>query len=183
MNYDFKILKDKAKGIEDWLKKEYMGLRTGIASTSILDGISIDDYGSKMPLNQVANIGTEDARTIRITPWDKTQSKAIEKAITVADLGVSVGADDKGVRVSFPELTTERRGLIIKTAKQKLEDARINLRKVREEVWGDIQDKEKEGVLTEDEQIRYKKEMQKYIDESNMNLESFFDKKEKEINS
>ena len=183
MNYDFKILKDKAKGIEDWLKKEYMGLRTGIASTSILDGISIDAYGSKMPLNQVANIGTEDARTIRITPWDKTQSKAIEKAITVADLGVSVGADDKGVRVSFPELTTERRGLIIKTAKQKLEDARINLRKVREEVWGDIQDKEKEGVLTEDEQIRYKKEMQKYIDESNMNLESFFDKKEKEINS
>ena len=183
MIYDFKILKDKAKGIEDWLKKEYMGLRTGVASTSILDGISIDAYGSKMPLNQVANIGTEDARTIRITPWDKTQSKAIEKAITVADLGVSVGADDKGVRVSFPELTTERRGLIIKTAKQKLEDARINLRKVREDVWIDIQDKEKEGVLTEDEQIRYKKEMQKYIDESNMNLEGFFDKKEKEINS
>lgn len=183
MNYDFKNLKEKAKGVEEWLKKEYMGLRTGIASTSILDGISIDAYGSKMPLNQVANIGTEDARTIRITPWDKTQSKAIEKAITVADLGVSVGADDKGVRVSFPELTTERRVMIIKTAKQKLEDARVNLRGIREDVWGDIQDKEKGGELTEDERIRYKKEMQSIIDESNMNLEVLFDKKEKEINS
>ncbi len=183
MNYDFKILKEKAKGVEEWLKKEYMGLRTGVASTSILDGISIDAYGSKMPLNQVANIGTEDARTIRITPWDKTQSKAIEKAITLADLGVSVGADDKGVRVSFPELTTERRAMIIKTAKQKLEDARVNLRSVREDVWGDIQEKEKGGELTEDERIRFKKEMQSIIDESNSNLEVLFDKKDKEINS
>ena len=183
MTYDFKNLKEKAKGVEEWLKKEYMGLRTGVASPAILDGVSVEAYGSKMPLNQVANIGIEDSRVIRITPWDKSQSKAIEKAITVANLGVSVGVDDKGVRIFFPELTTDRRTMLIKTAKAKLEDARVNLRGIREEVWGDIQEKEKEGELTEDDKFRYKTEMQKYIDESNANLEVLFDKKEKEINS
>jgi ribosome recycling factor len=77
MAYDFKILKEKTKGVEEWLKKEYTGLRTGIASPSILDGVQVESYGTRMPINQVANIGIEDARVIRITPWDKSQGKAI----------------------------------------------------------------------------------------------------------
>ena len=111
MAYDFKKLKENIKGVEEWLKKEYSGLRTGIASPSILDGVVVEVYGSRMPINQLANIGIEDARVIRITPWDKSQAKAIEKAITLANLNVSVGIDDKGVRIFFPELTGERRTL------------------------------------------------------------------------
>ena len=181
MVYDFKILKEKAKGVEEWLKKEYMGLRTGVASTSILDGISIDAYGSKMPLNQVANIGTEDARTIRITPWDKTQSKAIEKAITAADLGISVTVDDKGLRVIFPELTGERRQQLAKIAKQKLEESKIALRRERGEISDDLNKKKKDGEMSEDEVIRSRTEMEKIVKETEAHLEEYFAKKEKEI--
>jgi ribosome recycling factor len=183
MAYDFKILKEEIRGVEEWLKKEYMTLRTGIASPSVLDGVHIDSYGTRLPLNQVANIGIEDARTLRITPWDKNQTKEIEKAITIANIGVSVGVDEKGVRVFFPELTGERRELLIKTAKAKLEDAKINVRGLRDNVWADIQEKEKDGDIGEDDKFRYKSEMQKIIDEANNNLESLLVKKEKEINS
>ncbi len=183
MGYDFKKLKENIKEAEDWLKKEYSGLRTGIASPTILDGVLVEVYGSRMPINQVANIGIEDARVIRITPWDKTQSKAIEKAITVAELGVSVGVDDKGVRIFFPELTTDRRTLLIKTAKAKLEDTKIKIRGFRDDTWEEIQEKEKEGGMGEDDKFRYKNEMQKIVDDGNASLEALFAKKEKEINS
>jgi len=183
MGYDFKKLKENIKGSEEWLKKEYSGLRTGIASPSILDGVQVEVYGSRMPINQVANIGIEDARVIRITPWDKSQSKAIEKAITVANLGVSVGIDDKGVRIFFPELTTDRRALLVKTAKAKLEDAKVNVRSFRDETWTDIEAQEKKGGMGEDDKFRYKKEMQKIVDDGNVSLEILFTKKEKEVNS
>jgi len=181
--YDFKPIKEKTKGIEDWLKKEYMTLRTGIASPSILDTVQLEVYGTRMPINQIANIGVEDARVIRITPYDKSQSKDIEKAITLANLGVSVSVDDKGVRIFFPELTGERRTGLTKTAKAKLEDARINLRGLRDDTLKDIEKKEKEGGMGEDDKFRYKNEVQKIIDECGRNLESLLLKKEKEINS
>ena len=143
----------------------------------------VEVYGSRLPINQVASIGIEDARVIRITPYDKTQSKAIEKAITVANLGVSVGADEKGVRIFFPELTGDRRALMIKTAKAKLEDAKVNVRSFRDDTWSEIEVKEKEGGMGEDDKFRYKKEMQKIVDDGNASLESLFIKKDKEINS
>lgn len=181
--FDFKPLKEKIKGVEDWLKKEYMTLRTGIASPSILDTVQVDAYGTRMPINQVGNISVEDTRVIRISPYDKSQSKEIERAINAANLGVSVGSDDKGIRVFFPELTGERRALLIKTAKGKLEDARINLRGLRDDTWKNIEKKEKEGGMGEDDKFRLKNEMQKIIDECGKNLETLFGKKEKEINS
>jgi ribosome recycling factor len=183
MSYDFKKLKENIKNAEDWLRKEYSGLRTGIASPAILDGVLVEVYGSRMPINQVANIGIEDARVIRITPWDKEQSKAIEKAITVANLGVSVGIDDKGVRMFFPELTTDRRQLLIKTAKTKLEDTKIKIRGFRDETLKDIEDKKKKAEIGEDDMFRYKAEMQKIVDDGNAALEVLLVKKEKEINS
>ena len=183
MAYDFKKLKDSIRGVEEWLKKEYTGLRTGIASPTILDSVLVEVYGSRMPINQMANIGIEDARVIRITPWDKTQAKAIEKAITVANLGVSVGIDDKGVRLFFPELTTDRRTLLIKTAKAKLEDAKVNVRSFRDDTWSEIEEQEKSGGMGEDDKFRYKKEMQKIVDDGNAELEGLFVKKEKEVNS
>jgi len=183
MAYNFKKLIENIKGSEEWLKKEYSGLRTGIASPSILDAVQVEVYGSRMPINQLANIGIEDARVIRITPWDKSQSKSIEKAITVANLGVSVGIDDKGVRIFFPELTTDRRTLLVKTAKAKLEDAKVNVRSFRDDTSTDIDAEEKKGGMGEDDKFRYKKEMQKIVDDGNAALESMFIKKEKEVNS
>ncbi len=181
--YDFKNLKEKVKGIEEWLKKEYMTLRTGIASPAILDGVQVDAYGSRMHLNQVASIGVEDARVIRVSPYDKSQSKEIEKAIMAANLGVSVTSDDKGVRIFFPELTTDRRVLLTKTAKAKLEDAKKNIRGARDEQMKEIESKEKEGGMGEDDKLRFRKEAQKIVDDANKNLEILLEKKEKEINS
>jgi ribosome recycling factor len=143
--------------------------------------VRVEAYGSEMALNQVASISIEDSRMIRIAPWDMSQAKAIEKAIMLADLGLSLGIDDKGIRVTFPELTSERREMLIKLAKQKLEDARIALRSEREKTIKDIEKKEKEGDVSEDDKFRLKTELQKIIDEASQVLETMFGKKEREI--
>lgn len=179
--YDFKVLQQKIEEGQEWLRKEYQGLRTGRATPTLIDGILVESYGSRVPLNQTANVGVEDARTLRISPWDVSQLKEIEKAITNANLGVGVSSDEKGVRVSFPELTSERRTSLIKIAKERLEDARQSLRGTREEIWSDIQTKEKESEISEDDKFRLKDELQKHIDAGNTALEELFKKKEAEI--
>jgi len=161
----------------DWLKTELQGLRTGRATPALLDGISIEVYGSRMKLSQVANIAVEDARTLYVNPWDKGQVKAIEKAITVADLGVSVGSDDKGIRVSFPELTEERRGQLIKLVRAKLEEARVALRATRGKAITDVEKSE----VSENDEKRLKAEVQKIVDEMNKTLGDIADKKEVEL--
>ena len=123
----------------------------------------------------------EDARTLRVVPWDKSLVKGIEKAIGAANLGLSVATDDLGIRVIFPQLTTETREKLVKVLKEKLEEARITARKEREKIWDDIQRQEKEGKMTEDERFRAKEELQKIVDETNKNLEALFEKKEKEV--
>lgn len=181
MSYDFSKFKKELSEIESWLTKEYTTIRTGMASPALLDSVKVESYGSFMPINQLATVGTEDARTIRVSPWDKSQVRSIEKAINDANLGVSVASDSAGVRVIFPELTSERRVLLIKSAKEKLEKARVSLRGEREKVWEDIQKKEKNGEMGEDEKFSLKEEMQKYVDEANRKFEEIFSKKEKEI--
>lgn len=181
MAYNFLNLKEELKKTEEWLKQELSILRTGRASSSILDSIRVDYYGSSMPINQIAGISQDDPKSLRINPWDSNLIKDIEKAIIVSNLGLSVAIDDNGLRVIFPELTGERRESIIKIAKQKLEDARITIRTEREKILKDIDKKEKEGLMGEDDKFRYKNELQKYIDESGKVLEEIFSKKEKEI--
>jgi ribosome recycling factor len=181
MQYDFTKLKNKIKETEEWMKKEYTAIRTGMASPQLLDGIQVESYGQRMPLNQVGSVSVADAKSLLVTPWDASQVKAVEKAITVADLGVSLKTDEKGVRVFFPELTSERREILMKLAKEKLEQAKITLRGVRDEVVKDIEAKEKEGGMGEDEKFRFKAEMQKLVDAGNAAMEAVFVKKEKEI--
>lgn len=181
MNYNFSSFKQSTSELEDWLKKEFSTIRTGRANSSVLDGVLVDMYGSKMPISQLATISTEDARSIRIVPWDKTSSKEIEKAVTVANLGLSVTVDDKGLRIIFPELTSDRRVSLVKIAKQKLEDAKITLRNEREKVIKDIDNKQKEGQISEDDKFRIKNDLQKMVDDIGKNLETNFTKKEKEI--
>lgn len=181
MAYNFNTFKEGVKGVEEWLKKELSTVRTGRANLSILDGVNVEAYGSFMPINQVANLSMEDVRVIRITPWDASVTKDVEKAIVASDLGLSVTVDDKGLRVIFPELTGERRTSLVKLTKQKLEDAKITLRGEREKTLKDIEAKEKAGEMSEDEKFRLKNELQKMIDDCTHNLESLFEKKEKEI--
>jgi len=181
MNYDFTQFKESLKEIEAWLEKELKSVRTGRATPAILDGIKAENYGVLSPINQMANIAVEDARTLRITPFDPSATKEIEKAITEANLGLSMVTDEKGLRVIFPELTGERRQELVKLAKDKLEEARVSVRRKRDEVWNEIQEKEKAGELTEDEKYMAKDEMEKIVKETNDKLEKIFEDKEKEI--
>lgn len=183
MAYDFKPLDTKLAGAKEWLSREYQGLRTGRATPAILDSIMVQAYGSMMPLKQVATIGIEDARSLRVQAFDPSIIKDIEKSISMADLGVGVGSDASGVRVTFPELTSERREQLVKLAKGKLEDARTTVRGGRDDCWKDIQEQEKEGALTEDDKFRLKDEMQKKVDAMNEELQKLFEKKEAEMHS
>ena len=136
-----------------------------------------------MPLNQVAAISVDDAKTIRVAPWDATQIKAVEKAISALNLGVSVGVDERGVRVVFPELTSERRVMLLKLAKDKLEQARVTLRGHRGDAIKSIEAAEKEGGMGEDNKFRYKEDLQKMVNTLNLKLEEIYERKEKEINN
>lgn len=182
-NHDFKPFESKVAAAKEWLAKEYRGLRTGRATPAILDGIMVSAYGSMMPLKQVATIGIEDARTLRVQPFDASVIKDIERAITGASLGVGTVSDGATVRVSFPELTSERREQLVKLAKGKLEEARTAVRVAREESWKEIQAKEKEGTLTEDDKFTLKEDLQKRIDKANEELQAAFESKETEMSS
>src|SRR3989344_4782288 len=179
MQYNFSNFKTELKKVEEFLSKEYQQLNVGRASPTILDSISVESYGAYVPLKNVASVSIEDPKTLRIAPWDKGQIKGIEKAIISANLGLSVATDDAGIRVIFPQLTTETRVTLVKTLKEKLEEARITVRRERERIWDDVQTKEEEGKMPEDDKFRAKEELQKIIDEVNKNLESIFEKKEK----
>ncbi len=181
MSYDFSGFKKKIIGTDEWLKREYQSIRSNQASPAILDGVKVESYGSLMPLNQVASIVSEGPRTIRVAPWDMGLVKDIEKAIIVASLGVSCAVDDKGIRINFPELTEERREQIVKLAKEKLEDAKKQIRSHRDDIMKDLQTKEKDGSLGKDDVFRFKNEAQKIVDEANKKLEEVFEKKHKEI--
>lgn len=181
MAYDFTKFKKSLAASEEWVKKEFTGIRTGQASPALLDSVKIDSYGVPTPLTQVGSVMTEGPRTIRIAPWDSSQIKEIEKAITLANLGLSVSIDDKGLRVNFPELTAERRTQIAKIAKEKLEEGRKQVRAHRDDVMKDLKAKEKAGGIGEDEVFRHEKEIQKFVDETNKKLDELYSKKEKEI--
>ena len=182
-DYDFKQLDSKIAGAKDWLAKEYKGLRTGRAAPAILDNVMVSAYGSMMPLKQVGNVSVEDARTLRVSAYDAGVLKDIERAISAANLGVGTSADGASVRVSFPELTSERREQLVKLAKGKLEEARTSVRLARDDSWKEVQEREREGTLTEDDKFFLKEELQKRIDKANEDLEKMFEGKETEMSS
>lgn len=181
MQYNFSNFKAELKKVEEFLSKEYSQLNIGRASPMILDGVSVEQYGARVPLKNVASVSIEDPKTLRIAPWDKSQIKDIEKSINAANLGLSLATDDQGIRVIFPQLTTESRQTLVKVLKEKLEEARITVRREREALWKDVEAKEKDGKLTEDEKFRAKEELQKIIDSANNNLEASFEKKQGEV--
>src|SRR6185369_4821137 len=118
MPYNFNAFKQKTKEIEEWLAREFTTIRTGRASPALLDSVQVESYGAKVPLRQVASISVEDPRTLKLTLWDKSQQKSVESAVTAANLGVSIGGDSSGVRIIFPELTADKRKVLLKLANE-----------------------------------------------------------------
>lgn len=156
-------------------------LRTGRASVSILDSISVDYYGTKTPLKQVASITVPEPRTIVISPWDKGSLAGIEKAIRESQLNLNPNNDGQVVRINIPALTEERRKDLVKVLNQKTEDAKISIRKHREEAWDEIQRAEKEGLMGEDDKFIGKEKLQEVVDEYNKKIEEIRVKKEGEV--
>ena len=173
--YNTTNFKGQLKKVEEWLQKEYSQVHTGRATPMVLDSVMVDSYGAKMPIKNVASVTVEDPKTLRVVPWDKSQIKEIEKSVNASNLGLSVASDSDGVRVIFPMLTTENKEKLVKVLKDKLEDARISVRKERQDEMNKLDD------LSKDETKRGKDEIQKCVDETNKNLEGIFDKKEKEV--
>src|SRR3989344_3847503 len=156
MTYDFREFNHASVSTLDWLKKEYAGIRTNQANPSILDAVSVEVYGSKMPINQVSSVLAAGPKSLLITPWDNSVAPNIDRAIRESNLGLSVSLDAQGVRVSFPELTSERRILLTKVVKEKLEEARIRVRATREKSLEALDRKEKDGSLSKDDKFRLK---------------------------
>lgn len=181
MSYNFSPFKSAIAEVEAWLSKELTQVRTGRATPVLLDSVQVESYGSYMPVAHVAAISTPDPRSLLVTPWDKSQLKGIESAIQAANLGLGISSDGVNIRVTFPELTSERRTVLAKLIREKLEEARVRLRGERETVWNDIQAKEKEGELSEDDKFRGKEALQKLVDEANTKLEGLAEKKTVEI--
>lgn len=177
MSFDFSPLKTELAGAVEWLRKEYAGVSTGRANPALLDGVVVEIYGAFQPIKNIASIATEDPRTLRITPWDKGTVKEIEKAITTSSLPFSVSVDASGLRAHLPQMTTENKTAIVKIIKQKMEDARITVRQIRQKTEKEIE----AAKLPEDDARRTKDTMQKLVDETNQNLESIFSKKEEEL--
>jgi len=181
MQYDFSSFTQRASEIGDWLHKEYLTIRSGQATPSLLDGVSIDVYGTRTQIFHIASIAVLNARTLLITPWDRSQIGAIESAIAAANLGVGTAPSEASIKVSFPELSGDRRVQLGKVIGEKLETARVSLRKAREEAWDNIQKNEKTGSMSEDEKFRSKEELEKKVKEVNSKLDEIAEKKRKEM--
>lgn len=156
-------------------------LRTGRANASLVEDLRVDYYGNKSPLKQIASISTPEPRQIVIQPWDRGAIVAIESAIRESDLGINPINDGVLVRLMIPSLTEERRKDLVKALNNKAEECRISIRNIREEIWKEIQDLEKNGDMAEDDKFRAKDKLQAIVDEHNKKIEEIREKKEKDI--
>jgi ribosome recycling factor len=181
MNYNFSETKTTLQEIQDWLKKEFSHISTGRANPALLDSVIVESYGTRQPVKNIASITMEDARTLRVAPWDKGQIKDIERAIADSKLPVTVSSGDQGLRVAVPQLTEESKKVIVKLVKEKLEEARVKVRAERNRVEKDIEAKKKEGDMGEDEMFSAKADLQKEIDNANKHLEEITQNKEEDV--
>jgi ribosome recycling factor len=178
---DIAGLRKRMEGAMKTLAHEFSGLRTGRASTNLLDSVQVDAYGSMMPLNQVANINVPEPRLLTVQVWDKTMVKAVEKAISVAGLGLNPSADGQLVRVPIPELSQERRAELIKIAGKYAESGKVAVRNIRRDGMDHYKKMEKDGKVSKDEHHTKSEEIQKLTDEFIKKIDDTLAVKEKEI--
>ena len=163
------------------VKSNFAAVRAGRANAGVLDRIMVEYYGAPTPLNQVANIGSPDPRTLTIQPYDMSLLKAIEKAIQTSDLGINPQNDGRVIRLSFPQLTEERRKELTKQVRKYGEEGKVALRNIRRDAMDDIKKKTKKSELTEDDQKKLEKELQDLTDKRCKDIDELTAKKEKEL--
>lgn len=163
------------------LKEEFASLRTGRASSSLLDQINIEAYGSTMPINQVAAISVPEPRMITVNVWDKSMVVSVEKAIRASNLGLNPVVDGQNLRIPIPPLTEERRKDLAKVAGKYAEQQKIAVRNVRRDANDDLKRAEKDGAINQDEQKRMESEVQKLTDEAIRRVDEALKTKEQEI--
>src|SRR3989338_1057554 len=172
--------KEFEKGIEHF-KGEAGSIRTGRATSSLVDEISVEHYGGRYQIKELASISIPEPKTILIQSWDKSAAESIVKAIKNSNLGLNPISDGQGVRLVMPALTEERRKEFIKLLGQKAEDAHIAVRRIRGEIWDDVQEREKSRAISENEKFKAKEDLQKLVDEYNKKIEEIQKKKEEEL--
>lgn len=165
----------------DSLSTDLRAVRTGRANPALLDRITIEYYGSPTPLNQVSGVTAPEGRMLMIKPWDKSVLKAIERAIQESDLGLNPNNDGEVIRLILPQLTTERRRDLVKQVGKRAEEARVAIRNIRRDILKDLEDAEKEGMISEDELHRAKERVQTLTDQHVSNVEHVVKDKEAEI--
>jgi ribosome recycling factor len=169
-----------SKSVES-LKGELTKLRTGRAHTSLLEHITVDYYGSEVPINQVANLSVADARTLTVTPWEKQMVSVVEKAIMNSGMGLNPATAGEVIRVPLPPLTEERRKDMIRVVRQEGEGARVAIRNIRRDVLGDIKTLLKEKEITEDDERRAHDDIQKITDKYIAEVDKLLEEKEKDL--
>jgi len=172
---------DPMKKTLDRMKASLASVRTGRASIALLDSVKAESYGTMMPLNQLANLSTPDAKTIEIRPWDVSQLQNIEKAILKSDLGLTPANDGKIIRLSVPKLTEERRKEIMKGIHKSTEDFRVAIRNERRQIVENIKKAEKDKKITEDERKKGEADSQKLTDMYMKKIDELLALKEKEV--
>jgi ribosome recycling factor len=178
------IIKDARQRMDKTIeafRSEITKIRTGKATTALLDGIRVDYYGTPSPLNQVGSVSVLDVHTISITPWDKTMVPIIDKAILSSDLGLNPISDGTNIKIPIPPLTEERRKELVKLVKKFGEESKVALRNIRRDANDHLKKMEKEKKLTEDELKEAEKETQKLTDEHIGKIDEIIKHKEKEI--
>ncbi len=181
MSAELEQFKEKMTKSIDSLQAEYTTIRAGRANPHILDKISVDYYGQPSNLQAVANISVSEARTLVIQPWEPGLIKDIEKAILVADLGLTPNNDGKAIRLTFPELTEERRKELVKDVKKKAENAKVAIRNIRRDANDMIKKQKKANEISEDEQKDAEDEIQKLTDSFVSKVDQMMEDKSKEI--
>lgn len=167
--------------VVDFLKGDITQLRTGRATTAMLDAITVEAYGSRQPLKAVGTIMVADPKTLTVEPWDKSLLGAVEKGIRDSGIGINPVNDGRFIRLNLPELTSERRQELIKVLHQKLEQARISVRKIREDARTLIAAEEKDKSISEDDKFRLQEDLEKLVKSYNEEIQKIGDAKEKEI--
>ncbi|MFP4313532.1 MAG: ribosome recycling factor [Alphaproteobacteria bacterium] len=181
MSFDKADLKRRMDGAVENLQKEFGGLRTGRASVSLLDPVSVDAYGSKMPLNQVGTVSVPESRMLSVQVWDTGLVKATEKAIRDAGLGLNPQPEGNLIRIPIPDLNEERRQELTKVASKYAENARISVRNVRRDGMDTLKKMEKDGDISEDEHKKLSDEVQKLTDDNIQKIDKMLSSKEQDI--
>lgn len=165
----------------DSFNNELTKIRTGRAHVSLLDQVTVDYYGSMVPISQVGNVIAEDARTILVTPWEKDMVKAVEKAIMTSDLGLNPATAGVAIRVPMPPLTEERRRELVKVVKHEAENAKVAVRNIRRDANGDLKDLLKEKEISEDDERKGQDAIQKLTDKHIVDIDKLLAVKEAEL--